>query len=168
MPRLYGHICANSDCRRDFTTAAAWAGNEGGPRYCSRKACLRLAGVPSAQLKRGRTSAAAAAPAVAHGLPPNATLVKVREILGQRYVNETELEEWQLENDIEEGDEEVEWQVQAKVARHERDKHGRITICWMTTEELQQAGDASSAKAALKEYAKRVAAEVKQALHLLG
>ena len=105
---------------------------------------------------------------MAHGLPRNATLVKVREILGQRYVNETELEEWQLENDIEEGDEEVEWQVQAKVARHERDKHGRITICWMTTEELQQAGDASSAKAALKEYAKRVAAEVKQALHLLG
>ena len=105
---------------------------------------------------------------MAHGLPRNATLVKVREILGQRYVNETELEEWQLENDIEEGDEEVEWQVQAKVARHERDKHGRITICWMTTDELQQAGDASSAKAALKEYAKRVAAEVKQALQLLG
>ena len=58
--------------------------------------------------------------------------------------------------------------MQAKVARHERDKHGHVTICWMTTDELLQAGDTSSAKAALKEYTKRVAAEVKQALHLLG
>ena len=91
-PRLYGHICAQ--CGRDYTTAASWAGNHGGPRYCSKKGCLRAAGVPSAQLKRGRTSGAAAAPAVAHGVPRNATLVKVREILGQRYVNETELEEW--------------------------------------------------------------------------
>ena len=161
MPvRLFGHTCAK--CGADHTKASAWA-EKGGEYYCHRRPCLREAGVPSAQLKRQRKEQPRAAPAVGER-PAGGVLVEVKEVLGQRFVDEAGLEDWQFCNEIAEEDEEVEFLVQAKFSRHERDEHGVVTICWMTVEEMVSGdAEAEDVKGMLQDYSKRCAGAVKEA-----
>ena len=92
------------------------------------------------------------------------TLVEVMKILGQRFVDAAALEEWQLENDIDEQDEEVEYLVQAKFSRDDRDERGVVTVCWMTANEML-GGDAAAdtIKTAFTNYGKRVQKAVREA-----
>ena len=91
-------------------------------------------------------------------------LVEVKEVLGQRFVDAAGLEDWQLSNEIAEEDEEIEFLVQAKFSRHERDEHGVVTICWMTVEEMVSGdAEAEEVKDKLKEYGKRCTGAVKEA-----
>ena len=91
-------------------------------------------------------------------------LVEVKEVLGQRFVDEAGLEDWQFCNEIAEEDEEVEFLVQAKFSRHERDEHGVVTICWMTVEEMVSGdAEAEDVKGMLQDYSKRCAGAVKEA-----
>ena len=98
-------------CGATTTKASGWYGEDGGPRACHLRECMRSIGVPSAQLKRNRQ---ANTPAAAALKPPGgSTLVEVKEFLAQRYVDPAVLAGWQLENDIGEEDETIELMVQA-------------------------------------------------------
>ena len=157
-----GGPCSNPNCKATFTRAAAWYRDADDKPYCHHRECMRAAGVPSAQLKRGNSEVASSPLDLQP--PAGAKLVEVAEVLGQRYINPGKLTSWQVENDVEEGDEEVEFLVQGRFSRHSRDKRGVITICWLPLETMLRGGaDASDVKTALEDYGKRCSREVKEA-----
>ena len=52
-------------------------------------------------------------------------LQEVLEVLGQRYINPAELEEWQLRNEVGGEDETIEFQVQGKFSANRNEASSR-------------------------------------------
>ena len=156
-----------SVCGATETAATGWAGNAGCARACHRRGCLRTIGIKSAQLKRSHHTASAPAEraaATASQPPFGSTLVEVKAVLGQRYLDPDLVEDWQHSNDVAEEDEVIEYLAQATFRRNSKDKAGITIICWLTVHQMK-AGEADyqSLKAAHNAYSKRCVAAVKKA-----